>query len=229
VGERQQIRWLLLAGIAFFIVYVVGFALGEEDVWWIDLMFILGILGMPLAIANAIFRYRLWDLEVVVNRALIYGLLTTLLAGLFAAVIAVVTELSGDFVGDGSRALGAATSALVVAVVFQPLRAWIEGWVNRRFYPAKADLASGMVEVQPVYWGFLDRGALMRIDLWRSLRSLRAKIRRRISRKRRRPTRRLIRRIIRRQIRLRRRMRRRPARRCRSRRKIRRSSLSARK
>ena len=165
VGERQQIRWLLLAGIAFFVVYVAGFASGDEDVWWVDLLLVLGILGMPLAIANAIFRYRLWDLEVVVNRALIYGLLTTLLAGLFAAVIAVVTEVSQDFVGDGSRTLGAAASALVVAVVFQPLRAWIEGWVNRRFYPEKADLASGMVEVQPEYWGFLDRGALMRIAM----------------------------------------------------------------
>jgi hypothetical protein len=52
-----------------------------------------------------------------------------------------------------------------VAVVFQPLRTWIETGVNKRFCPEKHDLASGMVEVQPEYWGFLDRAALMRISL----------------------------------------------------------------
>jgi hypothetical protein len=120
---------------------------------------------MTVAISIAIFRYRLWDLDVVVNRALVYGLLTTLLGGIFAAVIAVITELGKNRWGEGSRAAGAAVSALVVAVVFQPLRTWIESKVNERFYPQKIDLATGLVEVQPEYWGFLDRPKLLRISM----------------------------------------------------------------
>jgi hypothetical protein len=102
---------------------------------------------------------------VVVNRALIYGLLTTLLAGIFAAGITLITEAGKQLFGEGSRALGAAISALIVAAVFQPLRAWIEGAVNRRFYPKKIDLASGLVEVQPEYWAFLERPTLLRLSM----------------------------------------------------------------
>ncbi len=173
IGERQQIRWLLMAGAVFFASYlVVGFMLGDADLWWADLILVLSILGMPVAIGIAVFRYRLWDLEVVVNRAVIYGLLTTLLAGLFAAVIAIVTEVGKELLGEGSRAAGAAISALVVAVVFQPLRTWIEEWVNRRFYPEKLDLASGLVEVQPEFWGFLDRPTLIRVSMEHVCRAL---------------------------------------------------------
>ncbi|HSB90382.1 MAG TPA: hypothetical protein VLD63_10205 [Anaerolineales bacterium] len=166
-GERQQIKWLLLAGAAFTIVYAVGLFASDAPTsarGWADLLFPISILAFPAAITIAIFRYRLWDLEVVVNRAVIYGLLTTLLAGIFAAVIAVITEAGKDLLGEGSRALGAAISALTVAVVFQPLRTWIEAWVNRRFYPEKNNLASGLVEVEPGYWGFLDRPTLFRLS-----------------------------------------------------------------
>jgi hypothetical protein len=170
IAERQQIKWLLFAGILFAVFYSIlalffsDSASGSSPLW-IDLLFSLSVLAFPASIAIAIFRYHVWDLEVVVNRAVIYGLLTTLLAGLFAAIIAVITEAGKDLLGEGSRAAGAAISALVVAVVFQPLRTWIETVVNRRFYPDKLDLASGLVEVGPEYWGFLDRSTLVGIAM----------------------------------------------------------------
>jgi hypothetical protein len=165
--ERQQIKWLLFAGAFLAVFYTLSVFLPDPargTAWW-GVVFVLAILGIPIAIAIAIFRYRLWDLEVVVNRALIYGLLTTLLAGIFAAGISLITEAGKQLLGDGSRAAGAAISAVIVAVVFQPLRTWIEGAVNRRFYPKKLDLASGLVEVQPEYWGFLDSPTLLRISM----------------------------------------------------------------
>jgi hypothetical protein len=165
--ERQQIKWLLFAGAFLAVFYTLALVLPETaraTGWW-DLVFVLALLCIPIAVAIAIFRYRLWDLEVVVNRALIYGLLTTLLAGIFAGVISLVTEAGKQLLGDGSRAAGAAVSALIVAAVFQPLRAWLEAAVNRRFYPKKEDLASGLVEVQPEYWGFLDRATLFRVSM----------------------------------------------------------------
>jgi hypothetical protein len=165
--ERQQIKWLLFAGAFLAVFYTLSLFLPDTaraTGWW-DMLFVLAILCIPIAVAIAIFRYRLWDLEVVVNRALIYGLLTTLLAGIFAAGIPLITEAGKQLLGEGSRAAGTAISALIVAVVFQPLRTWIESAVNRRFYPKKEDLASGLVEVKPEYWGFLDRPTLLRVSM----------------------------------------------------------------
>lgn len=165
--ERQQIRWLLVAGGFFLVFYAISFFASDEWIMsgWQNLIFVLAILGMPAAIAVAIFRYRLWDLDVVVNRALIYGPLTTVMAGTFAVVIALTTELTKEALGDQSRALGAAISAMIVAVFFQPLRTRIEAFVDARFYPQRLDLATGLVEVQPEYWSFLHLDTLARFSM----------------------------------------------------------------
>lgn len=167
--ERQQIKWLLFAGAVFALVYGITFFSSDSgevvDSGLSNLIFVLTILGMPVAIAIAIFRYRLWDLDVVVNRTLVYGPLTTIMAGTFAMVIAITTEVTKQTLGAESKALGAAISAVIVAVVFQPLRDWIEKGVDKRFYPQKLDLASGLVEVQPEYWTFLDQEVLMEMAL----------------------------------------------------------------
>ncbi len=168
-GERQQIKVLLVAGVMFAVFYsliALTFSNAEEGISDLaDVLFALTILAIPAAIAISIFRYRLWDLDVVINRALIYGPLTTLLAGTFAMVIALTTELTKQALGDQSKALGAAISAVIVAVVFQPLRSRIEAFVDKRFYPQKLDLASGLVEVEPAYWSFLNRETLMRLAM----------------------------------------------------------------
>jgi hypothetical protein len=76
---------LYVAAAFFVLVHAFTFSRSEMVTsWWLDLLFVVSILGIPIAIAMAIFRHRLWDLDVVVNRALIYGLRSTLLAGLFA-------------------------------------------------------------------------------------------------------------------------------------------------
>jgi hypothetical protein len=162
---RQQIKWLLAAVGLFVALYVpYGYINGGETTSaWLDLGSILTALAVPAAIALAIFRYRLWDLDVVVNRALVYGPLTTLLAGIFAVLIAVTSALAREFFGAQSQALGAAASAVVVAVIFQPMRTWVQGIVDKRFYPQKQNLDTGLVEVQPEYWAFLTQAQLLRI------------------------------------------------------------------
>jgi hypothetical protein len=169
-GERQQIKVLLLAGTLFLVVYALtAFTFSDsEDVIvpaWGSILILLTILGIPTAIAISIFRYRLWDLDVVINRALIYGPLTTFMAGIFAMIIALTTELTKEALGDQSKALGAAISAVIVAVVFQPLRDRIEAFVDKRFYPQKLDLTTGLVEVEPEYWSFLRRETLIRLTM----------------------------------------------------------------
>jgi hypothetical protein len=169
ISVRQQIKWLLLAGVGFVIVYGLIFILTDVSSWvtngWVDLALVLSVLGMPVAIAISIFRYRLWDLDVVINRALIYGPLTTFMAGIFAMVIALTTELTKEALGDQSKALGAAISAVIVAVIFQPLRDRITVFVDKRFYPHMLDLASGLVEMRPEYWTILDRETLVQLAM----------------------------------------------------------------
>jgi len=165
-AERQQIRWLLLAGAFLVFTYSFIFITAPEnfDLNGIQtLVLVLSILSVPIAIAVAIFRYRLWDLDVIVNRALVYGPLTTVLAGIFAVLIAVSSELAKQIFGTQSQALGAAISAVVVAVIFQPLRSRVQAFVDKRFYPQKADLASGLVEIQPGFWSLLDRQTLVSV------------------------------------------------------------------
>lgn len=164
-ATRQQIKWLLV-GVGLVVAFFVPFTLitnGDTQSPWLDLAFNLIVLTVPLSIAVAIFRYRLWDLDVVVNRALVYGPLTTLLAGIFAVLIAVTSALARQIFGAQSQALGAAVSAVVVAVIFQPMRTWLQTFVDNRFYPEKEDLASGLVEVLPEYWAFLNDRKLLRI------------------------------------------------------------------
>lgn len=173
-GERQQIRWLLLAGATFMIVYIFGLVVyifelvlpdssGPFESPLLSLLLISAIMGFPIAIAFSILRYRLWDLDVAINRALIYGPLTTVLAGVFAMLIAVTTEVTKQTLGSQSQALGAAFGAVAVAVIFQPLRLSIQSAVDRRFYPQKLNLASGLVEVEPGYWPFLDPQRLVQL------------------------------------------------------------------
>jgi hypothetical protein len=166
--ERQQIRWLLMAGallvVAYASIFITAFIAAPEnfDLSALqDLVLVLSILSVPMAIGVAIFRYRLWDLEVVINRALVYGPLTTVLAGIFAMLIAISSQLAKQILGTQSQALAAAVSAVVVAVIFQPLRTRVQAFVDKRFYPQKADLATGLVEIMPEFWAFLDRNTLI--------------------------------------------------------------------
>jgi len=162
---RQQIKWLLVAAgltMAFFVPFFF-LSSGDSHSAWLDLGFDLVVVANPLAIAIAIFRYRVWDLDVVVNRALVYGPLTTLLAGIFAMLISVTSVLAKEIFGAQSQAMGAAISAVVVAVIFQPMRDWVQAFVDKRFYPQKRNLDTGLVEVQPEYWAFINQQKLLQI------------------------------------------------------------------
>jgi hypothetical protein len=123
-----------------------------------------GITAVSALTGLARFRYRLWDLDVVINRALVYGPLTTLLAGIFAMLIAVSSELAKQVFGTPSQALGAAVVVVIVAVIFQPMRIRVQSFVDQRFYPQKGDLASGLVELLPGFWSSPDRQTLVSAD-----------------------------------------------------------------
>jgi hypothetical protein len=134
--ERQQLRWVALAAapLALMVpIVVVGLATGRSG---IDELLAVCLAPMPLAIAAAILRYRLYDLDRIVSRTLTYGLLTVVLGGGYAGVVLGLGQLVGR---DSSLVVAAAT--LAVAAVFQPARRRIQHAVDRRFNRRRYDAA----------------------------------------------------------------------------------------
>jgi hypothetical protein len=133
--ERQQLRWVVLATVVVAllgVVHLVAMALGAYA-----LAPLVGGLNPPIlsaAIGAAILRYRLYDLDRIISRALAYGLLTVLLGGGYAAVVLGLGQLLGQ---DSNLVVAAAT--LAVGAAFQPARRRIQAVVDRRFNRRRYD------------------------------------------------------------------------------------------
>ena len=126
--ERQQLKWITyagallpLAGLAYFLPEAVG-----------TVLFAVPVVFLPVAAGIAILRYRLYDIDRLINRTLVYGLLTALLAGVYAGVVLVLGQLFGG-VGEDPPSWVVAGATLAVAALFQPARRRIQAVVDRRF------------------------------------------------------------------------------------------------
>jgi len=136
--ERLQLKWVAGAGCVLLLGAVGGSVLSEwlgEGAGWLGML--LGLLSVAVAVGIALLRYRLYDLDVVINRALVYGALTaTLAAAYLGSVLLLQLALSGAAGGSG---LAVATSTLAVAALFRPARSRIQRGVDRRFYRRRYD------------------------------------------------------------------------------------------
>jgi hypothetical protein len=126
--ERQQLRWVA-AGAAG---AVVGLLVGMAGV----VVTYFAVLCVPVGVAVAVLRYRLWDLDRLVNRTVTYGLVTALLVLPYLLILPAATRL---FEGSGSLAVAAVT--LAAAALFQPLRRRVQDLVDRRFNRRRYDAA----------------------------------------------------------------------------------------
>jgi hypothetical protein len=133
--ERQQLRWVA-TGAA---VTVIGLTvpLGDLRETWVDPLLLLCV---PVAVAVAVLRYRLWDLDRLVSRTVTYALVTGLLVVPYLLILPVSSELAGS---AGSLAVAAAT--LAIAALFQPVGRRVQNLVDRRFNRRRHD-AAGTVE-----------------------------------------------------------------------------------
>jgi len=146
--EREQIKWLLYASAVFQLVYVGSFVSGLGGtsslggyIWGV--FFGLSVITLPAAIGIAILRYRLYDIDLVINRTLVYGLLTAILALVYLGGVATTQAIFRTLTGQEHQPqLVVVISTLVIAALFNPLRRRIQSFIDRRdrrFYRKKYD------------------------------------------------------------------------------------------
>jgi predicted PurR-regulated permease PerM len=135
--ERQQLKWVVYAGVLLVLTIPVGEYLAATIG---DVLFGLIIAFLPVAAGIAILRYRLYDIDRLINRTLVYGLLTAILGAVYAAIVLVLGQLFGG-IGDSPPSWAVAGATLAVAALFQPARHRIQAVVDRRFNRRKYDAA----------------------------------------------------------------------------------------
>jgi hypothetical protein len=143
--ERQQIKWFTYTGVvassAALLTYTISEALGA--LWLKGVGYVVmqvALIGMPISMGIAILRYRLYNIDLLINRTLVYGALTALLVAVYVGSIAVLQGLLRAITGQESQ-LAIVASTLAVAALFNPLRGRIQGFIDRRFYRRKYDAA----------------------------------------------------------------------------------------
>jgi hypothetical protein len=139
--ERQQLKWLLYAvAIAVLGTPLLSLAPSRTPELVVDLASALLIALIPVTVGLAILKYRLYDIDRLINRTLVYGLLTALLASVYALVVLVLGQLFGGL-GTNLPNWAVAAATLAVAALFRPARRRIQQGVDRRFNRRKYDAA----------------------------------------------------------------------------------------
>jgi len=139
--ERQQIKWFALAATLTAaswttVVLLWGTEFGSAA-WALSLV---SYLGIPLAVGVAVLKYRLYDVDIIINRALIYGSLTATLALVYFGGVTLTQSVLQTLTGrEELPQLAVVASTLAIAALFQPLRRRIQSFIDRRFYRSKYD------------------------------------------------------------------------------------------
>ena len=149
--ERQQIKWIAFAASSVALVYLIAMVASfihpseawttVGSVWWLNLLTIAALLSfvtIPIAVGFAVLKYRLYDIDLIINRTLVYGSLTVTLVALYFGGIVVLQKLFVLLIGQQST-LAVVASTLLIAALFTPLRRRIQSFIDRRFYRRKYD------------------------------------------------------------------------------------------
>jgi hypothetical protein len=134
--ERLQLKWFTYAAALLPLVFL-GDLLPDAAS---NLLFAAVVAFLPVAAGIAILRYRLYEIDRLINRTLVYGLVTVLLAGVYAGLVLALGELSGGL-ADGTPSWVVAGATLAVATLFQPARRRVQQAVDRRFNRRRYDAA----------------------------------------------------------------------------------------
>ncbi len=135
---RHQLKWFLFAGTLGAVALPIGLVVGDN---WTAIVVLVALGFLPVAVVVAVLRYRLYEIDTLINRTLVYVPLVGIVAGLYAGAVALLQRLFTAVTGNTSDA-AAVISALALATVFTPIRNTIQAAVDRRFKPDAAPTAS---------------------------------------------------------------------------------------
>ncbi len=150
--EREQIKWIAFAASVVVLLYMITMvsSLTSSEAWgaagtplWLGLLqqaALVSFTAVPIAVGFAVLKYRLYDIDVLINRTLVYGSLTATLALVYVGSVVSLQALLRALTGQES-ALAVVASTLAIAALFNPLRRRVQGFVDRRFYRRKYDAA----------------------------------------------------------------------------------------
>ena len=144
--ERRQLQWFFLA----IVLTIVPFLLNGVSDFLSQLLLVLLVPLLPVSIGLAILRYRLYDIDVVINRALVYGALAVFITAVYVGIVVGISVVIGA--GSGPDIPLSILATAVVAVAFQPVRQWVQRLANRLVYGKRATPYEVMA-------GFADRMA----------------------------------------------------------------------
>jgi PAS domain S-box-containing protein len=141
--ERQQVKWFAYAvavlAASTTLAYVVSETMGLVWLGWVSsVLVIVSVVGLPVAVGVAILRYHLYNIDLLINRTLVYGSLTAVLAAVYLGSIVLFQVIFRTFTGQRSQ-LAVVVSTLAIAALFTPLRRRIQSFIDRRFYRRKYD------------------------------------------------------------------------------------------
>ena len=154
--QRQQTKWVVFGMTTAILGFIATLIIGSEffaadtqsnplSVMIVNTFLFLFLLLIPLSIGFAILRSRLWEIDIIINRSLVYGSLTAVLAIIyFGSIIglqALISAITGHFTIASQSPLVLVASTLIIYALFQPLRHRIQSIIDRRFYRRKYDAA----------------------------------------------------------------------------------------
>ncbi|MDX1435973.1 MAG: hypothetical protein R3335_04130 [Anaerolineales bacterium] len=171
-AARAQARWAVLGclvGMIFpVILWTISGGMTPTTQFWVDLVFLLLTLTLPVCLGIAILRYRLWNIDVIIHKTLVYGILTAILAAFYFGIVTLLQNILVTLSGQQSSA-AIVISTLAIAALFAPLRRRVQDFIDRRFYRRKYDaekaLASfGLSIREEVDLDSLSRALLIVVD-----------------------------------------------------------------
>jgi hypothetical protein len=141
--ERQQLKWFAYGAAvflgAYFFLQAAGDQIGE---WAVFVVMVTGLLVIPVAVGIAILKHHLYDIDIIINRTLVYGSLTAMLALVYFGGVTATQALFRTLTGQEKQSqLAIVVSTLVIAALFNPLRRRVQSFIDRRFYRRKYDAA----------------------------------------------------------------------------------------
>jgi hypothetical protein len=147
--ERRQLKWLAYAAVVVVLAAAVSLTAEgvapDSDVAIIQVMqltLVASLSTVPIAAGIAILKYRLYDIDLVINRTLVYGALTAMLALVYFGSVATTQAIFRTLTGQEQQPqLAVVVSTLAIAALFSPLRRRIQGFIDRRFYRRKYNTA----------------------------------------------------------------------------------------